>query len=82
MAGVTLTPDKCEFCKESIKFLGHLVNGSSIQADPEKTSAIAKMEAPHNISDLRRFLGMVNQLGKFSSRLAELSQPLRELLSV
>ena len=30
---------------------------------------------------LHRFLGMMNQLGKFSAHLAELSQPLRELLS-
>ena len=28
----------------------------------------------------RRFMGMVNQLGKFSAKIAELSQPLRELL--
>ena len=39
------------------------------------------MAAPLNISELRRFLGMVNLLGKFSPHLAELSQPLRELLS-
>ena len=30
---------------------------------------------------LRQFMGMINQLGKFSSRLADLTQPLRELLS-
>ena len=27
---------------------------------------IAKMKSPENISELRRFLGMVNQLGKFT----------------
>ena len=39
------------------------------------------MEAPSSVSDLRRFLGLVNQLGKFSPNIAELTQPLRELLS-
>eukprot|EP00731_Ephydatia_muelleri_P036767 Em0321g6a len=39
------------------------------------------MPPPKNISDLRRFMGMVTQLGKFTPNLAELSQPLRELLS-
>eukprot|EP00731_Ephydatia_muelleri_P025773 Em0017g856a len=39
------------------------------------------MPAPQNISDLRRFMGMVTQLGKFTPNLAELSQPLRDLLS-
>ena len=33
------------------------------------------------ILKLRRFLGMVNQLGKFTPQLAHLTQPLRALLS-
>ena len=39
------------------------------------------MKAPENTSELRRFLGMANQLGKFTSRLATITQPLRELPS-
>jgi len=39
------------------------------------------MGPPTNISELRRFIGMVNHLGKFSRKLAQLIQPLRELLS-
>ena len=39
------------------------------------------MKPPNNVSELRRFMGMVNQLGKFSPNLADLTQPLRELLS-
>lgn len=39
------------------------------------------MAAPRSVPELRRFLGMVNQLGKFTPHLAELTQPLRELLS-
>ena len=80
-AKVTLNPEKCEFRRSQVKFLGHLIDSDGIQADPEKTSAVLKMKTPCNISDLRRFMGMANQLGKFSSCLAEISQPLRELLS-
>ena len=39
------------------------------------------MQPPEGIPELCRFLGMVNQLGKFSSKLAELTKPLRDLLS-
>jgi hypothetical protein len=39
------------------------------------------MEEPRPVTELQRFMGMVNQLGKFSSAIAEISQPLRELLS-
>ena len=39
-----------------------------------------EMNQPENVSELRRFLGMVNQMGKFIINLSELTQPLRELL--
>ena len=80
-ARATLNSEKCEFRRSRVKFLGHIIDMHGIQADPEKVSAVLKMEAPQNVSDLRRFMGMANQLGKFSHRLADISQPLRELLS-
>ena len=39
------------------------------------------MQAPTTVTELRRFLGMVNQLEKFTPQLADLTQPLRGLLS-
>ena len=40
------------------------------------------MSPPNSLqSELRRFLGMVNQLGKFTQNLTKLTQPLCELLS-
>ncbi len=49
--------------------------------DLEKTKTVWDMDVPKSVSEVRRFLGMVNQLGKFSSNIANLTQPLRELLS-
>ena len=80
-ANVTLNTSKCEFGKDTVKFLGHIIDGQGARADPEKTEAIRGMATPSSVSDLRRFLGMVNQLGKFSPNIAKMSQPLRELLS-
>ena len=78
--GATLNRAKCEISRPTIKFLGHILDKQGIQADPEKTSAIMKMEAPKSVSDVRRFMGLVNQLGKFSPKIAEYSQAIRELL--
>ena len=80
-AGVTLNKEKCEFRKSELKFLGHIINQHGIRADAEKTSAVANMKTPSTITELRRFMGMVNQLGKFSPNIADLSQPIRPLLS-
>ena len=49
------------------EFLGHLVDKDGIRADPSK--AVVQMEAPQTTRDMRRFLGMMNQLGKFSPRI-------------
>ena len=80
-AGLTLNSEKCQFNQTCISFLGHIVNSEGISQDPQKTMAITKMAQPTSVTQLRRFLGMINQMGKFSPNLAQISQPLRDLLS-
>ena len=79
--GITLNAEKCEYSKASLIFLGHVVDASGIRPNPGKIKAIRDMEDPTNVTELRRFLGMTNQLGKFSDKIAEVSKPLRDLLS-
>ena len=62
-------------------FLRYIIDKNGISADPQKVAAIAQMKQPANVPELHLFMGMTNQLGKFSSRLAELTRSLRELLS-
>jgi hypothetical protein len=63
-----------------VKFIGHIIDADGIGVDPDKIQAIKDLNPPSNVLDVRRFLGMVNQLSKFSGRLALLTEPLRELL--
>ena len=79
-AGVMLNGGKCEFGKNKLSFLGHIVDGDGIHADPTKTDAIKRMTPHSSVTELRRFMGMVNQLGKFSAKLADLTHPLRTIL--
>ena len=80
-AGLTLNRDKCEFSKTEVKFLGHILSQDGIRSDPDKVAAIVNMEGPTTVKELRRFLGMVNQLSKFMPHIAEMTKPLRDLLS-
>ena len=79
-AGITLNLQKCEFHCSRMAFVGHIIDYSGIHSDPGKVSAISEMEACKGTADVRRFLGMINQLNKFSPKLASLSEPLRTLL--
>jgi len=80
-AGVTLNKYKCQFYQSSITFLGHVISREGISPDPKKTAAIQAMKAPSSITELRRFMGMMNQMSKFLPNIAQISKPLRELLS-
>ena len=74
-AGATLNKAKCEFGVHTVKFLGHIIDGKGLRAYPARLKAIQDLEQPKNVSELRRFMGMENQLGKFSPHLSEISQP-------
>ena len=54
---------------------------NGVTPDSATTAAIKEIEDPTNSTELCRFVGTVNQLEKFSPRLAELSSLLKELLS-
>ena len=76
----TLNPDKCIVNAQSVKFLGQIAGSDGIKPDPEKIEAIIDMPDPTNIHEVRSFLGMVNQFSKFTTNLAQLTKPLRDLI--
>ena len=80
-AGLTLNKEKCIFGVTKISFLGQSVGSDGIKPDPRKLQAIQEIKQPSNVTELRRFLGMINQLSKFSPHLANKTQPLRLLLT-
>ena len=79
-AGITLNPSKLIFAEPSVSYCGYDVNSTGYTADQRKVKAIAEFPTPANITDLRSFLGLVNQLGAFSSDTATAAEPLRDLL--
>ena len=56
-AGMTVNLQKCEFSKNNITFLGHVIDANGIAADPEKTKAIVEISLPTDILELRRSWG-------------------------
>ena len=79
-AGVTLNLDKCPFSTDRVTFLEHVKSSSGIEADPEKLQAIADLPPSQNVQEVRTFLGMVNQLNKFSEHLTDKTNGIRDLL--
>ena len=76
---LTLSRSKLEV-GTSVKFAGYMIAADGIRPDPEKTRALSDFPAPTDVSQLRSFLGLANQLGVFVPDLTHMSDPLRPLL--
>ena len=79
-ANINLNKAKCEFGVYSLKILGHIVSSEGITPDPSKIKAIVSLSRPNNVKEFRSFFSMLNQMSKFTSHLASLTKPLRDLL--
>ena len=79
--GITISPEKFIIGQPEIKFVGYIIRRDGIKADAEKVRAITEFSVPKNISDLRSFDGMMNQVASFSKEINEARDPLRELRS-
>ena len=51
-----------------------------LHADEDKLEAIVKVPKPHNVQQLRAFLGLLNYYGKFLRNLSTVLHPLNRLL--
>ncbi len=79
-AGITLNPNKFCLGERQVSFAGYLVGADGIRADPDKLKAVRHFPKPTNITDLRSFLGLCEQLAGFCSDVAAAMGPLRPLL--
>jgi hypothetical protein len=71
---------KCSFFQREVSFLGHLVSGEGIRADPQKVHAVQSWPAPRNIHELRCFLGLTNYFRKFILGYSVMARTLMDLL--
>jgi ribonuclease HI len=79
-ASLKLNPEKCVFGVKKGKFLGCLVSSKGIEANPNKTEAILRMEPPSTKKGAQRLTGRLAYLNRFISRSAERTLPFFEVL--
>jgi len=78
--GITMSPKKFVFGVPKVEFCGYLLSPDGWKVDDAKLDAVRDFPPPCNRTDLRSFMGLINQCAEFSPRLAELTLPLRSLL--
>ena len=74
-----LKPEKCEFEKETVDYLGMVVGGGEVRMEEKKVEAIREWSTPSRKKELQRFLGFVNFYRKFVKDFSMIARPLHEL---
>ena len=79
-AGMRLKKAKCQFSLRKIEYLGHVISSKGLEPATSKVTAIVDAPSPHNVSQLKSLLGLVNYYGKFLPNLSTTLAPLYRLL--
>ena len=78
--GIILSPNKFQFSSHEIDFAGFRVTDSEVKPLPKYLDAIRDFPRPTNISDIRSWFGLVNQVAHYA-KLSDIMAPFKPLLS-
>ena len=78
--GITLNLKKVQFDQKEVTFGGFLLTSSGYQTDPSLAKALSEFPHPKNLTDMRSFFGLANQLCNFTEEIAQILAPLQSLL--
>ena len=79
-AGITFSKEKFKFARSRLSWVGYDIQHGGISIEKEKLNALSQFPCPTNISELRSFMGLVEQLAGFSTKVAA-AKAWRPLLS-
>jgi hypothetical protein len=74
-----LKPEKCEFHKKEVEYLGVIVGNGQVKMDPVKVKGLTDWPAPTKVKELRSFLGFGNYYKDFIPNYSLIARPLHDL---
>ena len=73
-----INPNKCDFFRMKIQFLGNIVSKDGLVVDPSKIEAIQRLPVPRSQTEVKSFLGLASYHRRFVPKFAEIARPLRK----
>lgn len=71
-ANLKLQPDKCEFLRYEVAYLGYVIGKDGVRPDPDKISSIKNFLISTNQKNIKQFLGL--------TEFSKTAKPLTDLL--
>ena len=79
-AGLQCKPSKCEILRDSIKYLGRMVDRHGVRPDPEAVEAVLTWKAPRTNTQLMSFLGFAQYYRELIKGYADKVYPMQKLM--
>ena len=73
-------PEKCEFFKSSVEYLGMIISKGTVAMDPAKVKAVSSWPRPERLKDVQAFIGFANFYRRFINGFSQLASPLTRLM--
>ncbi len=74
-----LKPEKCQFHKIELDYLGHKISHDTIAMDPIKVAGVTEWPTPKTKKELQSFLGFANYYRHFIKDFSHIAHPLHRL---
>jgi hypothetical protein len=75
-----LQPDKCEFLRKEVVFLGHKISKHGVEPDARKIESIENFPRLNTAKQLKNFLGLAGYYRRFIPQFSKVAAPLHKLL--
>ena len=79
-SGLKCKPSKCEILKDSIKYLGRMVDKHGIRQNPDTVEAVLTWKSPKTEHQLMSFFGFANYYREFIKGYADKVYPMQQLM--
>ena len=70
---------KCDFYRDRIQYLGHIISEEGIYVDPKKIEAIMNWHNPRNVTDVRSFMGLTGYYRRFIEGFSKVAHAITSL---
>jgi len=74
-----LCPEKCEFHRKQIEYLGLVISENKVEMDPVKVAGVHNWPIPENRTNVQAFIGFVNFYRRFIQDFSTITRPLFDL---
>ena len=58
--GLKLKPEKCQFIRQQVGFLGHVITPYGLKTSQQHIAAIMEFPVPQSVMEVRQFMGLAS----------------------